>query len=119
MGCPRTIVGQSDSSGDDVQGRCLRRQDRPFERQAAARARPGALDEEADSPRLALASPEDVVLAKLEWYRLGGEVSERQWWDIIGVLKVAAPVDEAYLRQWAASLAVTDLLDRALSEARS
>ena len=32
-------------------------------------------------------SPEDIILAKLEWYRLGGEVSERQWRDILGVLK--------------------------------
>ncbi len=34
-------------------------------------------------------SPEDVILAKLEWYRLGGEVSERQWRDILGVIKLA------------------------------
>jgi LEA14-like dessication related protein len=35
-----------------------------------------------------VASPEDTLLAKLEWYRMGGEVSERQWRDVLGVLKV-------------------------------
>jgi len=28
-----------------------------------------------------ITSPEDTILAKLEWYRMGGEVSERQWRD--------------------------------------
>lgn len=36
------------------------------------------------------ASPENTILAKLEWYRIGGEVSERQWRDILGVLKTRA-----------------------------
>ncbi|MCL4263050.1 MAG: hypothetical protein KJ069_07535 [Anaerolineae bacterium] len=64
------------------------------------------------------ASPEDTILAKLEWYRLGGEVSDRQWRDILGILKTrAGELDVAYLRQWAATLRVTDLLERALSAA--
>ncbi len=33
---------------------------------------------------------EDTLLAKLEWYRMGGEVSERQWRDVLGVMKVQA-----------------------------
>jgi hypothetical protein len=60
---------------------------------------------------------EDTVLAKLEWFRLGGETSERQWWDIVGVLKVTADVDRGYLERWAAALGVTDLLMRALQDA--
>ena len=64
------------------------------------------------------ASPEDTVLSKLEWYRLGGEVSDRQWRDILGVLKVrAGELDLAYLRRWAGELQVGDLLERALREA--
>jgi len=59
-----------------------------------------------------------VILAKLEWYRLGGETSERQWSDILGVLKVQGDaLDAAYLRHWADTLAVADLLQRALAEA--
>lgn len=63
------------------------------------------------------ASPEDTILAKLEWYRLGGEVSERQWRDVLGVMKVrAGDLDLDYLRQWAVELQVVDLLERALQE---
>ena len=64
------------------------------------------------------ASPEDTVLAKLEWYRLGGEVSDRQWRDVLGVLKTrAGELDLDYLRKWACELNVGDLLERALKEA--
>ncbi len=65
-----------------------------------------------------VASAEGTVLAKLEWYRLGGEVSERQWSDVIGILKVRAQdIDIAYLRRWAPQLGVDDLLRRALRDA--
>jgi hypothetical protein len=90
---------------------------RPFDRQAAERARPQAIDEAPDAPRFPVASPEDAVLAKLEWFRLGGETSERQWWDIVGVLRVTEDADRTYLRRWAASLNVADLLERALADA--
>ena len=65
-----------------------------------------------------IASPEDVILNKLEWYRMGGEVSDRQWNDILGVLKVQGTnLDMAYLQRWASSLRVADLLERALVDA--
>ena len=90
---------------------------RPFDRQAAERARPQALDETPHASRFPVASPEDTVLAKLEWFRLGGETSERQWWDVVGILKVSEDADRDYLRLWAASLGVADLLERALVDA--
>jgi len=68
--------------------------------------------------RVRFCSPEDTVLAKLEWYRLGGQVSDRQWNDILGVLKVqGGDLDKEYLRKWATALGVVDLLDKALSDA--
>jgi len=65
-----------------------------------------------------VASPEGTILNKLEWFRMGGEVSDRQWNDILGVLKVqGSNLDMIYLRRWAAALQVTDLLERALVDA--
>jgi hypothetical protein len=64
------------------------------------------------------ASPEDTILSKLRWFRIGGEVSERQWRDTIGILKVGKDnLDFAYLRDWAVELNVFDLLNKALQEA--
>jgi hypothetical protein len=61
------------------------------------------------------ASAEDTILSKLEWYRMGGEVSDRQWRDILGVLKTKSDqLDLAYLHKWAKELNVEDLLERAL-----
>ncbi len=58
---------------------------------------------------------EDIVIAKMEWYRLGGEDSERQWGDILGVLKLnAGKLDMELLRSSAAELGVADLLEKAL-----
>jgi hypothetical protein len=62
-----------------------------------------------------VASPEDTLLAKLEWFRMGGEVSERQWRDVLGILKVqAGALDLEYLHRMALELHVEALLDRAL-----
>lgn len=65
-----------------------------------------------------VASAEDTILTKLEWYRLGGEVSERQWRDILSILKTqSGALDIAYLRKWAQELGVKDLLELALGAA--
>jgi hypothetical protein len=62
-----------------------------------------------------ISSPEDTILAKLVWFRKGGEISDRQWHDILGVLRVQfAHLDHAYLTGWAAKLDVSDLLETAL-----
>jgi hypothetical protein len=90
---------------------------RPFDQRAVERAERRAIDEGPDALQVPVASAEDTVLAKLEWFRMGGEISERQWWDIIGVLRVNTTVDRRYLREWADSLGVTDLLERALVDA--
>jgi len=74
----------------------------------------------ADPPvHLFVDTAEHVVLRKLEWFRRGGEASERQWRDVVGVLRARAErLDLARLREWAARLEVSDLLDRALAESR-
>src|SRR5581483_10785947 len=59
---------------------------------------------------------QDVILRKLEWYRRGGEASERQWRDVLAVLRVQQHLDETYLRRWAERLGVSDLLTRALTD---
>jgi hypothetical protein len=65
----------------------------------------------------AVATPEDTILRKLEWYRAGGETSERQWNDLRGILMVSGPVlDYEYLKKWAPFLKVDDLLDSLLAE---
>lgn len=62
-------------------------------------------------------SPEDIILSKLEWYKMGSEVSDRQWQDILGVLKTKAEqLDLDYLRLWAKTLKVEDLLDKGMTE---
>jgi hypothetical protein len=62
-------------------------------------------------------TPEDILLQKLRWYRLGEEVSDRQWRDILGIILVqSGSLDEDYLRQSAEILGVADLLHRALDE---
>jgi len=61
---------------------------------------------------------EDTLLSKLQWYRQGGEVSENQWRDAIGILKVQeGRLDSAYLQKWANDLGISDLLERARRQA--
>ncbi len=60
-------------------------------------------------------TPEDILLQKLRWYRLGGEASDRQWRDVMGIVAVQGDtLDFDYLRQGAAAMEVSDLLERAL-----
>jgi hypothetical protein len=56
---------------------------------------------------------EDILLAKLRWYREDGEVSDRQWSDIAGILAQNPNLDWPYVDSWAERLKVADLLERA------
>jgi hypothetical protein len=60
---------------------------------------------------------EDILLAKLSWYRDGGEVSDRQWNDIRGLVSANPTLDQPYLKLWAGRLGVTSLLEKAQAEA--
>lgn len=86
--------------------------DRPFDREAARRARPDTVDDTPDAPIVPIASAEDTFLAKLEWFRRAGETSEGQWWDVLGILRVRRDLDRDYLRRWAPAL---NLLEQALA----
>ncbi|MCZ2113366.1 MAG: hypothetical protein LC131_05975 [Anaerolineae bacterium] len=91
--------------------------ERPFSRTQLERRELTAITADPDRT-IYITTPEDTILAKLEWYRLGGEASDRQWRDILGVLKTrAGDLDLGYMRRWAAELEVEDLLERALREA--
>lgn len=89
--------------------------DREFDRQQLANrvliVVPGLND------KAYVASAEDTVLAKLEWYKVGNEISDRQWLDILGVIKLqTGKLNIDYMRDMAKSLGVLNLLERALEQ---
>jgi hypothetical protein len=91
---------------------------RPFDLEVRSRVEEGTFNDFQNDHPFFIESPEDVVLTKLEWYKMGGEVSDRQWKDILGVLKIRGTALELqYLKHWAAVLDVADLLERALDDA--
>jgi hypothetical protein len=93
------------------------RKDTPFGRSVLTRRRPGVIPSTPPEP-IDVVSPEDIILHKLEWFRVGGETSDRQWGDVLGVLRVqAGRLDDAYLDHWAADLGVADLLTTARAAA--
>lgn len=90
----------------------------PFDAIEFARRRPVVV--RASGETLVLKSPEDTVLRKLLWFRAGGEVSDRQWRDVIEVLRVSgSAMDQSYLTSWGARLGLAELLDRARADAAS
>lgn len=90
--------------------------ERPYDAEALLRAEELQLDPTDPRSGVKVATPEDTVLAKLEWYRKGNEVSDRQWADVNGIIRLRrGRLDEAYLRRWAKELNVAELLERALA----
>jgi hypothetical protein len=90
--------------------------DAPYEREAFARRR--RADVVPFGPCF-VPSPEDVLLSKLLWYEKGGRASDRQWSDVLGILRAQeAGLDHDYLARWARDLGLTGLLEAATREAR-
>ncbi len=91
--------------------------DRPFDRQAFLRRFQKAVSED-ESQKIFFATPEDIIINKLEWYKAGGEISDRQWSDVLGVLKVqGVMLDMSYLKRWSEELSIANLLKKAIDEA--
>lgn len=68
--------------------------------------------------QIPIATAEDTLLSKLSWYRKGGDVSEKQWADVLGILQLrGSELDQAYLDKWADYLDVAELLRRASAAA--
>lgn len=92
-------------------------------------AKPGTFDDQQLQRRLLeivdegqqrtayVATAEDIILAKLRWYRLTNETSEKQWDDVRGVVEVQGEkLDRIYLREWAQALGISELLERIFLE---
>lgn len=94
--------------------------DSAFDRAEFERARPAQLRGLGRDVEVRIKSPEDTVLRKLAWFRSGGEVSDRQWGDVVGCLEAQGEtLDRSYLERWAAELGVQDLLERAWTDSRT
>jgi hypothetical protein len=84
----------------------------PFDDSEFSRRKPVVVRANGDS--LVVKSAEDTVLRKLLWFREGGEVSEKQWRDIVSVLRISgSAMDDEYLATWGARLGLEALLERA------
>ena len=56
-------------------------------------------------------------MQKLTWYRMTKNESQRQWRDVLGVLKLQGDrLDFEYLQKWALELELSDLLATACTE---
>jgi len=89
----------------------------PYDLKAFDRRQTDTLDEES-ARKFYLSSPEDIILSKLQWYHLGGRLSQQQWKDVLGVLKVQGDrLDLKYLKYWASKLNLSDLLNGSFNDA--
>jgi hypothetical protein len=84
----------------------------PFDESEFSRRRVTVVSASGES--LVVKSAEDTVLRKLLWFREGGSVSEKQWRDIVSVLRISqSAIDDHYLDSWATRLDLAELLARA------
>jgi len=93
--------------------------DREYDKESFFRKKIDSFSEGENYIDIFIYSPEDIILNKLEWYKIGGEISERQWNDVKGVIKVQDKnLDLDYLIKWSKELKVNDLLEKVLNEAK-
>jgi hypothetical protein len=72
-----------------------------------------------DAIEYPVATAEDILLAKLQWYEAGGEASETQWKDILGIIGSNPDLDLSYTQSWGTRLGLARLLARALNEGKA
>lgn len=90
----------------------------PFQSSALERRKKDTLEEDVIGTEFCFSSPEDTIINKLQWYELGERISERQWLDVIGVIKVQGDLlDKHYLLQWSQRLGIEQLLIAAFDNA--
>jgi len=91
--------------------------DDPYQRNAIQRKLKDTLEEDNSDITFYFSSPEDIIINKLIWFKMGGEVSDRQWLDITGVIKVQGEsLDKNYLKDWSQKLQILELLNKAFDE---
>jgi len=92
--------------------------DAPYYRTALQRRRKDTIENDPSATEFYFITAEDIILSKLDWYRMGGGISQRQWKDVLGILKIQQQsLDMPYLEQWATSLKLSDLLHQAFTDA--
>jgi len=92
--------------------------DNPYQQNAIERRVEDTLIENDQNSKFYFASPEDIIINKLKWYQIGNRVSERQWLDVIGVIKIQGnTLDKEYLKKWAIKLELIELLEKAFIDA--
>ena len=88
----------------------------PYSEVSQERAINGELGDNPPLP-VRIASVEDIIVIKLDWYRIGGEVSERQWHDLLSVARLNAQVlNMTYLHSWSKAKGLSPLLERLMNE---
>lgn len=91
--------------------------DEPYHKISIERISDDSIFPDQESFKVKFSSPEDVILSKLKWYKEGNMISERQWLDVLGIIKVQnEKLDKIYLFKWAKELSILDLLIQAYKE---